>query len=154
LVVHTGSGAAVGDVPAECLHSSRGSRLDLRSSWSSVAKACREPQEHRISIGLLVRDGLRAARRRSRASTSAAGSRHAEHGPFADVDYHVLNRDLARVVCWRTGERAICRAWRSFGAEFMRRCPRLSTAAEPFHLGAFGVALPPGPAGRTRPPGG
>jgi hypothetical protein len=80
---------------------------------------------HDRGIGLLARDGLRAARRHIARFDTGRWSRYAEHGPLADLNYHVLNRDLARALCRRTGERAICRAWHAFTAELERRCPRV-----------------------------
>ena len=74
----------------------------------------------------LARDGLRAARRHIARFDTGRWSLYAEHGPLADLNYHVLNRDLARSLCQRTGERAICKAWHSFSAELDRRCPRVS----------------------------
>ena len=80
---------------------------------------------HDPGTSLLARDGLRAARRHIARFDTGRWSRYAEHGPLADLNYHVLNRDLARALCRRTGERAICRAWHSFTAELERRCPRV-----------------------------
>lgn len=77
----------------------------------------------------LARDGLRAARRHVARFDTGRWSLYAEHGPLADLNYHVLNRDLARRLCERTGERAICRAWHSFAAELERRCPRVARPA-------------------------
>jgi hypothetical protein len=87
----------------------------------------------------LARDGLRAARRHIARFDTGRWSRYAEHGPLADLNYHVLNRDLARALCRRTGEPAICHAWHSFTAELERRCPRVSGARDAGERG-----LPPG----------
>jgi D-glucuronyl C5-epimerase C-terminus len=81
---------------------------------------------HDPRASTLVRDGLRAARRHIARFDTGRWSLYAEHGPLADLNYHVLNRDLARSLCQRTGERAICKAWHSFTAELERRCPRVS----------------------------
>jgi hypothetical protein len=78
---------------------------------------------------VLARDGLRAARRHIARFDTGRWSLYAEHGPLADLNYHVLNRDLARALCQRTGERAICHAWHSFTADLERRCPRVSQPA-------------------------
>jgi hypothetical protein len=77
----------------------------------------------------LARDGLRAARRHIARFDTGRWSLYAEHGPLADLNYHVLNRDLARTLCQRTGERAICNAWHSFTTELERRCPRVQPVA-------------------------
>jgi hypothetical protein len=81
---------------------------------------------HDPRASTLARDGLRAARRHIARFDTGRWSLYAEHGPLADLNYHVLNRDLARSLCQRTGERAICKAWHSFTAELERRCPRVS----------------------------
>jgi hypothetical protein len=73
--------------------------------------------------------GLLAARRRIRGFDTGAWSKYANPGALADLNYHVLNRDLARGVCRRSGDRAICRAATSFAAELERRCPRPAAAA-------------------------
>jgi hypothetical protein len=80
---------------------------------------------------VLARDGLRAARRHIARFDTGRWSRYAEHGPLADLNYHVLNRDLARALCQRTGEQAICHTWHSFTAELERRCPRVRQPAPP-----------------------
>jgi D-glucuronyl C5-epimerase C-terminus len=77
----------------------------------------------------LAREGLRAARRHIARFDTGRWSLYAEHGPLADLNYHVLNRDLARTLCQRTGERAICNAWHSFTVELERRCPRVPQPA-------------------------
>jgi hypothetical protein len=84
---------------------------------------------HDPTATVLARDGLRAARRHIARFNTGQWSRYAEHGPLADLNYHVLNRDLARALCRRTGEPAICSAWHSFTAELERRCPRVQAAA-------------------------
>jgi hypothetical protein len=72
----------------------------------------------------LARDGLRATRRRIASFNTGVWSRYAFKGPLADLNYHVLNRDLARQLCDRTDAQAICHAAQSFGNELERRCPR------------------------------
>jgi hypothetical protein len=72
----------------------------------------------------LAKEGLRATRRRIHGFDTGKWSRYSEHGPLADLNYHVLNRDLARELCRRTGEGAICKAWHSFAYELNVRCPR------------------------------
>lgn len=84
---------------------------------------------HDPAVAALARDGLRAARRHVARFDTGRWSLYAEHGPLADLNYHVLNRDLARSLCRRTGERAICNAWHSFTAELERRCPRVQAPA-------------------------
>jgi hypothetical protein len=80
--------------------------------------------------------GLLSARRRIRGFDTGLWSRYANPGALADLNYHVLNRDLARGVCRRSGDRAICRAASSFAAELERRCPR--PAAAPARTAATG----------------
>jgi hypothetical protein len=41
----------------------------------------------------------------------------------------VLNRDLARALCERTGEEAICKASDSFTRELEDRCPQTASSA-------------------------
>ncbi|MEA2268999.1 MAG: hypothetical protein QOC64_1609 [Solirubrobacteraceae bacterium] len=77
----------------------------------------------------LYRDGLRVARRRIGAFDTGRWSKYAHPGALADLNYHVLNRDLARGVCRRSGERAICRAADAFAAQLERRCPRVQEVA-------------------------
>ena len=79
--------------------------------------------------GALAREGLRAARRHIARFDTGRWSRYSEHGPLADLNYHVLNRDLAGALCRRTGEPAICRAWHSFTAELDHRCPLVARRA-------------------------
>ena len=73
--------------------------------------------------------GLLAARRRIRRFDTGVWSKYANPGALADLNYHVLNRDLASGVCHRSGDRSICRAAGSFAAELERRCPRPTAAA-------------------------
>jgi hypothetical protein len=72
--------------------------------------------------------GMRALRRRIKSfDLQGVWSRYEEGGPPADLNYHVLNRDLAGVLCRRTGEEAICKASDSFARELERRCPKATT---------------------------
>jgi hypothetical protein len=80
---------------------------------------------HDTTATARARDGQRAARRHIARFDTGCWSRYAEHGPLADLNYHALNRDLARTLCKRTNERAICNAWHLFSAELERRCPRV-----------------------------
>jgi D-glucuronyl C5-epimerase-like protein len=73
--------------------------------------------------------GLLAAQRRIGGFDTGVWSRYANPGPLADLNYHVLNRDLARAVCTRTGDRAICGAADAFARELERRCPLVQGAA-------------------------
>ena len=67
----------------------------------------------------------------SSASTCrACGHATSEGGPPADLNYHVLNRDLAGALCRRTGEAAVCKASDSFARELERRCPKAITPQE------------------------
>lgn len=77
----------------------------------------------------LAREGLRAVRRRIARFDTGSWSRYAQSGSEATLNYHVLNRDLARKVCQRVGQRAICRAWHRFAAQLERRCPRVAGAS-------------------------
>jgi hypothetical protein len=77
----------------------------------------------------VYREGLRAARRRIGAFDTGVWSKYANPGRLADLNYHVLNRDLARGACRRSGELAICRAADAFASELERRCPRVQGVA-------------------------
>jgi hypothetical protein len=82
-------------------------------------------------IAALEREGALAAHRRiKRFDVSGVWSRYEESGPPADLNYHVLNRDLAGALCRRTGEAAICKASDSFTRELERRCPKATTPRE------------------------
>jgi hypothetical protein len=82
-------------------------------------------------IAALEREGALAAHRRiKRFDVSGVWSRYEEGGPPADLNYHVLNRDLAGALCRRTGEAAICKASDSFTRELERRCPTATTPRE------------------------
>ena len=83
------------------------------------------------TIAALERDGARAVERRiKRFDVRGVWSRYEEGGPPADLNYHVLNRDLAGALCRRTGEAAICKASDSFTRELERRCPKAITPQE------------------------
>lgn len=82
-------------------------------------------------IAALEADGLRATRRRiGRFDIAGVWSRYEQGGPPADLNYHVLNRDLAGALCRRTGEAAICKASDAFARELDRRCPQTATPRE------------------------
>jgi hypothetical protein len=82
-------------------------------------------------IAALEREGALAAHRRiKRFDVSGVWSRYEEGGAPADLNYHVLNRDLAGALCRRTGEAAICKASDSFTRELERRCPTATTPRE------------------------
>jgi len=70
--------------------------------------------------------GLLAVHRRIRAFDTGVWSKYANPGAVAPLNYHVLNRDLARGVCRRSGDRRVCRAASSFTRELERRCPRVA----------------------------
>jgi hypothetical protein len=75
--------------------------------------------------------GMRALRRRIKSfDLQGVWSRYEQGGPPADLNYHVLNRDLAGALCRRTGEAAICKASDSFARELERRCPEPTTPRE------------------------
>jgi hypothetical protein len=97
-------------------------QLNAVTALHDLAAATHDPR-----ATVLAREGLRATRRHIARFNTGHWSLYAEHGPLADLNYHVLNRDLARKLCQRTGERAICKAWHSFTAELERRCPRVSS---------------------------
>lgn len=95
----------------------------------------------------LMNRGLLALRRRIGRFDTGVWSRYAERGALANLNYHVLNRDLARGVCKRTGEPAVCRAADSFAAELERRCPRptpAEAAAAAIAQAAEPTAMSPG----------
>jgi hypothetical protein len=91
-----------------------------------LARVTKDPK-----VAALEADGLRATRRHiKRFDVSGVWSRYEEGGPPADLNYHVLNRDLAGALCRRTGEAAICKASDSFARELERRCPKATTPQE------------------------
>ncbi len=91
-----------------------------------LARVTKDPR-----IAALEREGMRAARRRIKSfDVRGVWSRYEEGGPPADLNYHVLNRDLAGALCRRTGEAAICKASDSFTRELERRCPKATTPQE------------------------
>jgi len=91
-----------------------------------LARVSKDPQ-----TAALEAEGMRALRRRIKSfDLQGAWSRYEEGGPPADLNYHVLNRDLAGALCRRTGEAAICRASDSFARELERRCPPATTPRE------------------------
>jgi hypothetical protein len=91
-----------------------------------LARVTKDPK-----IAALEREGMRAARRRIKSfDVRGVWSRYEEGGPPADLNYHVLNRDLAGALCRRTGEAAICKASVSFTRELERRCPKATTPQE------------------------
>lgn len=101
---------------------------DLNSviALHDLARVTKDP-----SIAALEDEGLRALRRRiGRFDVSGVWSRYEEGGPPADLNYHVLNRDLAGALCRRTGEAAICKASDSYARELERRCPKATTPQE------------------------
>jgi D-glucuronyl C5-epimerase C-terminus len=91
-----------------------------------LARVTKDPK-----VAALDAEGMRAARRHiKRFDVSGVWSRYEEGGPPADLNYHVLNRDLAGALCRRTGEAAICKASDSFSRELERRCPKATTPQE------------------------
>jgi len=91
-----------------------------------LARVTKDPK-----VAALEEAGLRAARRHIRRfDVAGVWSRYEEGGPPADLNYHVLNRDLAGALCRRTGEAAICKASDSFARELERRCPKATTPRE------------------------
>jgi hypothetical protein len=83
------------------------------------------------NVATLEREGMRAARRRIKSfDVRGVWSRYAQGGPPADLNYHVLNRDLAGALCRRTGEEAICKASDAFARELERRCPKATIPRE------------------------
>jgi len=89
-----------------------------------LARVTQDPE-----IAALEAEGERAARRHiKRFDVSGVWSRYEEGGPPADLNYHVLNRDLAGALCRRTGEAAICKASDAFTRELEARCPRKEDA--------------------------
>ncbi len=91
-----------------------------------LARVTKDPK-----IAALEEAGDRAARRHiKRFDMQGVWSRYEEGGPPADLNYHVLNRDLAGALCRRTGEEAVCNASNSFTRELERRCPKAITPQE------------------------
>jgi hypothetical protein len=99
--------------------------LNALIALHDLARVTGDPQ-----LAALERDGMRAARRRIKSFDLKVWSRYEEGGPPADLNYHVLNRDLAGALCRRTGEEAICKASDSFSRELERRCPKATTPRE------------------------
>jgi D-glucuronyl C5-epimerase C-terminus len=79
---------------------------------------------HDASVTALETQGLRALTRRIKSFDTGTWSRYSAHGPLADLNYHVLNRDEAKALCQRTNVTSICNAWHSFTHELDVRCPR------------------------------
>jgi len=77
----------------------------------------------------LYQAGLAAAHARIGRFDTGRWSRYAFPGRDADLNYHVLNRNLARTLCLRSGDEAVCGAWNRFTSYLTRRCPRPATAA-------------------------
>jgi hypothetical protein len=98
--------------------------LNALIALHDLAKATGDP-----GVARLEREGMRAARRRIGSFDLRVWSRYTEGGPPADLNYHVLNRDLARALCERTGEEAICKASDSFTRELEDRCPQTASSA-------------------------
>ena len=99
-------------------------------TWTLLPEAL-SLAEAKDGIAALEAEGMRAARRHiKRFDVSGVWSRYEEGGPPADLNYHVLNRDLAGALCRRTGEAAICKASDSFSRELERRCPKATTPQE------------------------
>lgn len=91
-----------------------------------LARVSKDP-----ATAALEAEGMRALRRRIKSfDLQGVWSRYEAGGPPADLNYHVLNRDLAGALCRRTGEAAICRASDSFARELERRCPPATTPRE------------------------
>jgi D-glucuronyl C5-epimerase-like protein len=99
--------------------------LDALAALFDFAQASRDPQTQAAYDA-----GLLAARRRIHRFDTGVWSKYSDPGALADLNYHVLNRDLARSVCKRSGDRAICRAAGSFARELERRCPRVDARLE------------------------
>jgi hypothetical protein len=78
------------------------------------------------AVRRMYAEGLRAARRRIGAFDTGRWSKYAHPGAAADLNYHVLNRNLARGLCQRSREAAICRAWKRYTTYLTRQCPRAS----------------------------
>ncbi len=93
--------------------------LDALVALHDLAQASHSPL-----VASLESDGLRAVTRRIKSFDTGTWSRYSAHGPLADLNYHVLNRDMAKAVCERTNVAAICNAWHSFADELEARCPK------------------------------
>ena len=101
-------------------------QLNAVIALHDLARVTKDPK-----IAALEEAGARAARRHiKRFDMQGVWSRYEEGGPPADLNYHVLNRDLAGALCRRTGEEAICKASDSFTRELERRCPKAITPQE------------------------
>jgi D-glucuronyl C5-epimerase C-terminus len=93
--------------------------LDAVVALYDLQKASHDP-----SVAALESAGLRALTRRIKSFDTGTWSRYSAHGPLADLNYHVLNRDEAKALCQRTNVVSICNAWHSFTHELEVRCPK------------------------------
>jgi hypothetical protein len=98
--------------------------LHAVSALFDFAKASGDPHSQAA-----YQSGLLAAHRRIRGFDTGVWSKYANPGALADLNYHVLNTTLARGLCQRSGDGAICRAAGSFRRELERRCPRVGATA-------------------------
>lgn len=78
---------------------------------------------HAPFVAKLLQKGLRTLNRNIARFNTGSWSRYALGGPPADLNYHVLNLELAQKLCQRTGDSAVCRTARSFQRELNIRCP-------------------------------
>ena len=98
--------------------------LHAVSALFDFAKASGDPHSQAA-----YQSGLLAAHRRIRGFDTGVWSKYANPGALADLNYHVLNTTLARGLCQRSGDGAVCRAAGSFRRELERRCPRVGATA-------------------------
>jgi hypothetical protein len=69
---------------------------------ANVALYDLEQATHNPAVGALQTAGLRALTRRIHGFDTGRWSLYSAHGPLADLNYHVLNRDEAKALCQRT----------------------------------------------------
>ncbi len=106
---------------------------------------------HDPAVISLEAAGLRALTRRIRTFDTGTWSRYSAHGPLANLNYHVLNRDEAKALCQRTDVTSICDAWHSFTRELEVRCPKPKPKVKPKPKPAPTTPTTPAPPTSTVP---
>ncbi|TMK39275.1 MAG: hypothetical protein E6G56_11300 [Actinobacteria bacterium] len=112
--------------------------LDAMVGLTDLASATHDPK-----VAALAAKGMRATRRRIHLFDTGSWSRYQLGGPPADLNYHVLNRDLAGALCQRTRDNVVCGAWRRFTRELDARCPRTGSSGSTARSGAGARARRP-----------
>jgi hypothetical protein len=92
--------------------------LDALIALHELRVATRSP-----FVTALAHNGLHTLEHYLSRFDTGSWSYYALGGPLADLNYHVLNLELAQQLCRLTGVRSVCRAARSFNRELNARCP-------------------------------